>query len=201
MGGHVWRRGVLFVLATLIGLGATTSAFASIVRALDLVELVAKSDIIIVGQVTRVTVSTDAYSRTVSDAELHVRNTWKGSAQEGSSVVVRALGGTKGGDTLRVIGEPTFASASTVVLFGRRSPNGAYYRPVGMAQGVLRVRVRPDGGADAIPTTEGLALVAQTEDGKLVPRAGAFAGAIDLKMLGERVQAEVRHPTQGSHAP
>ncbi|MCA9600965.1 MAG: hypothetical protein KC417_03005, partial [Myxococcales bacterium] len=77
----------------------------------------------------------------------------------------------------------------------------AYYRPVGMAQGVLRVRVRPDGGADAIPTTEGLALVAQTEDGKLVPRAGAFAGAIDLKMLGERVQAEVRHPTQGSHAP
>lgn len=176
------RHGFVAFVVAVIAMIAS-SGRASVVAALSLDELVGQSDVIAMGSIESLTVSRDARDRIVTDAVLRVERSWKGSSAPGSTVTVRRLGGTIDGISMQVAGEPALQKGGRILLFGRRSTQGSHLRPVGMAQGVLRVSLAADGAATVSPSNGGLSLVRRDQGGVLRPSAPAVAGPVALESM------------------
>lgn len=132
-------------------------ARASIVEALDLATLVAEADDVVLARVIKEWSHYDERNRIVTDYTMQVEETHKGTSTPGSAIIVRRLGGVVGDRGLRIAGEPTFQSGELVLLFGSRDGQ-TYVRPVGMAQGAMRVFERA-GERMVKSDTQGMALV------------------------------------------
>ncbi|MET0342657.1 MAG: hypothetical protein ABW252_16750 [Polyangiales bacterium] len=151
---------VLSLLAGVVSgavVGATPMpARASVVEAMDLEALVREADEVVVARVLKQESHYDAQQHIVTDYLMQVERVEKGSQQPGAAVTVRKLGGVVGERGMRISGEPSFEVGETVVLFGQRGGR-TYLRPVGMAQGALRV-FEQDGVQWARTATGGLSL-------------------------------------------
>ena len=191
-----------------LGLGAillaalvtATPANGSIVRALDLSELIAQSDRIVVGRV----VLAEAFRRgdgTIAtwyrvEVERELRSDAPTKDDE-PEVIIQVLGGQIGDLGMRVEGEPTFSIGERAVIFMREG-NQLAFRPVGMAQGVMRIRM--DAGDETVfQSREGLLLVRRGTDGLLKRSPGALPRKERLKAFLERVSAIVREQVGATH--
>lgn len=165
-------------------------AGASIVKGLELGELVANADRIVLGRV----VFSESFQR--SDGTL---GTWhridierdvRGNAGGDTEVIVETLGGQIGDVAMHVEGEPSFEIGERVVVFIRGGGPYAAFRPVGMAQGVMRVRSE-QGVETVAQSREGLMLVRRNAQGTLEKSLGALPEKERLEPFLARVRALV----------
>ncbi len=193
-------RALLGLCAVLLAALITASpANGSIVQALDLSELVAQSDRIVVGRV----VLAEAFQRgdgTIATwYRVEVERELRGDAptkDDEPEVIIQVLGGQIGDLGMRVEGEPTFSVGERAVIFMREG-NQLAFRPVGMAQGVMRIRM--DAGDETVfQSREGLLLVRRGADGLLKRSPGALPRKERLKAFLERVSTIVREQAGGT---
>lgn len=159
---------------------------ASIVQALELEELVDGSDRIFLGRV--------AYSESFEYPNGQI-GTWhrivverdiRGTAAE-QEVMVETLGGTIGDLGMRVAGEPELTVGERVVVFGHAGGELEAIRPVGMGQGVMRVRT--EAGVDHVRQTRaGMVLMRRNAQGHLQKAEGALRGEERLDTFLSRVR-------------
>lgn len=110
-------------------------AGASLVLALDLSEMTASAEQIVVAEVLAVRSGWNrAGSRIVTTVELKVAESWKGTVPGDGRVTLVQPGGVADGLETRVHGMPSFAAGERAVLFLGRSA------VVGMAQGKRDLR-------------------------------------------------------------
>jgi hypothetical protein len=110
-------------------------AEASLVRAMDLAELTATAEQIVVADVAKVESRWDKDHRTIfSTIELRVQESWKGPPPADGRMVLRQPGGSVGEIEMTVVGMPSFSAGERALLF----LDGAGV--VGMAQGKRRLR-------------------------------------------------------------
>ena len=108
---------------------------ASIVRAMDLAELTASADQIVIADVISMQSTWDGGHRTIhTTIDLHVQERWKGVVPGDGRMQIRQLGGRVGDIEMSVYGMPGFAPSERVLLFLRRA------EVVGMSQGKRRLR-------------------------------------------------------------
>jgi hypothetical protein len=122
-------------LATLL---VPSLAAGSLVQALDLAELTAQAERIVVAHVVSSKSDWDPSRRTIrTRIEIKVEEAWKGAVAPGETIVIVQPGGSVGDIEMRVHGMPSFALGEKTVLFlaGQAAP-----RVVGMSQGKRSVR-------------------------------------------------------------
>jgi hypothetical protein len=138
----------------------STAAYGSLVMALDLPALVAKSDHIAVADVLSVRAAWDeAHERIESTIELSVVETWKGAMSPASHLTIVQPGGTVGDLTMVVFGMSQFRAGERSLIFARGPVTAASV--VGMSQGKRMLRREDPTGrwiVDA-PDTSGVKLV------------------------------------------
>ncbi len=124
------------LLATLAALLTTApSAKASLVRAMDLAELTAAADKVVVGNVAKVECQWDRDHRNIyTTIEIEVQESWKGITPANGRILLRQPGGTVGEIEMTVIGMPTFSPGERAVLFLEKAS------VVGMGQGKRLMR-------------------------------------------------------------
>ena len=126
---------------TVYALAAPPIASASLVRAMDLAELTALADMIIVGDVVLVQATWDSAHRTIySTVEVNVQESWKGSPPANGRIDIRQPGGKVGEIEMTVHGMPNFSTGERTLLFLERA------RVVGMSQGKCRLYREPGNG-------------------------------------------------------
>jgi hypothetical protein len=131
---RMWGLGLFVTLATL------PTASATSLIPLDLAELTARADQIVVGTVeSQQTQFVSHGERIITEVRIRINHTLRGAAS-GSVLVVRHLGGVVGNIGQLVFGEASFQTGEEVLLFAEQRAGSLY--PVGMAQGALHVDTR-----------------------------------------------------------
>jgi hypothetical protein len=158
------------LLAVLV---VASPANGSVVQALELKELVGHANRIVLGRV----LFSESFQR--HDGQL---GTWhriaverelRGSAPDEQEVMVETLGGQIGDIAMRVEGEPSFTVGERVLVFMRDGGPYTAFRPVGMGQGVMRVRTEQ--GIETVrQNREGLMLMRRNAQGRLERSLGAL---------------------------
>jgi len=93
-------------------------AHASLVRAMELAELTAAAEQIVVADIARVESQWDEAHRTIhSIVELRVRESWKGNPPADGKMVLRQPGGSVGEIEMTVLGMATFSAGERALLF------------------------------------------------------------------------------------
>jgi|WetSurMetagenome_2_1015567.scaffolds.fasta_scaffold573027_2 hypothetical protein len=124
-----------FLLAAACLATCVSQAMASAVRALDLADLTAGADQVVVADVLTVTSAWDRTHRTITTTiEIAVRESWKGSPSADGRITIRQPGGTVGEIEMTVHGMSRFVVGERALLFLHRS------QIVGMAQGKRTLR-------------------------------------------------------------
>ena len=183
------------ILASLL-LAAPTRA--SILQDLDLDELVGEAEQILLGEV----VFTESFHRPNGNLGTWHRSVIEqdlgGGAAEEREVIVETSGGHLGDLAMRVEGEPSFTVGERVVVFVR--DGGAYsaFRPVGMGQGVMRVRTE-QGVETVTQTREGMMLMRRNARGLLEKSRGALPDRERLDTFLSRVRSLVEQRAGGDH--
>lgn len=160
----------------------TSPADGSIVQGLELEELIAKADRIILGRV----LFSESFLR--SDRQIgtwhriEVEREIRGRAPDEREVIVETLGGQIGDIGMRVEGEATFQVGERVLVFVRGGGPYTAFRPVGMGQGVMRVRMEQ--GVETVrQSREGLMLLRRDAQGRLKRSLGAMPRPERLDVL------------------
>ena len=157
------------ILATFL---SVAPAEGSVVEGLELEELVAEADRIVLGRV----LLSESFLRSNGQIwtwhRIEVERAIGGSAPAEDEVIVETMGGQIGEIGMRVEGEAAFQVGERVLLFVHGG--GAYkaFRTVGMAQGVMRIR-RENGAETVRQSHEGLMLVRRDAEGRLKRNFGA----------------------------
>ncbi|MFZ1866243.1 MAG: hypothetical protein WAU39_18625 [Polyangiales bacterium] len=163
-------------------------AHGSIVQALGLEELVEHADRIVLGRV----LSSESFQ--LSDGELgtwcriQVERDIGGAAPDETEVIVETLGGRIGNLAMQVEGEPSFSVGERVIVFVRGGGPYRAFRPVGMGQGVMRVR-KEQGIETVTQSRRGMMLMRRGSDGHWQKSLGALPEAEGLETFIERVRA------------
>lgn len=183
-------------MGVLVGLVAASPAQGSIVQALDLDELVAQSDQILLGRVV-FSESFQHHNGNLSTwHRIQIERDLRGNAPEEPEVIVETLGGRMGDLAMRVEGEPSFSIGERVIVFARGGGGYAAFRPVGMGQGVMRIRTEQ--GVDMVrQTREGMMLMRRNAQGRLEKSLGALPNAERLDTFLSRVRTIVEQKAGG----
>ena len=164
----------------IIALGTLTSAaLATIARALDLQELAASAERIVVADVMRVESAWDAAHRNIhTHVEIAIQESWKGEVPASGRLTLRQLGGTVGEIEMSVLGAAKFLPGERALLFLDR------HGLVGMGQGKRALRWEAAGRRWLVEPVErsGATLV----DSRGKPRT-ALPPVEDLEHLRSRV--------------
>jgi len=180
----------LLALAALSVATVSTAAYGSLVMALDLPALVAKSDHIAVADVLSVRAAwDDAHERIESTIELGVVETWKGAMAPASHLTIVQPGGTVGDITMVVFGMSQFRAGERSLIFARGPVSAASV--VGMSQGKRMLRREDPTGrwiVDA-PDTSGVKLVRPQP--QMSPATPVPPAVVRVRPLGE-LREEVR---------
>jgi len=108
---------LLLVLPTFLSV-ALPLAHASLTRAMDLSELTATADQVVVADVAKVESHWDEDHRNIVTAvEIQVQESWKGTPPADGKVVLRHPGGSVGEIEMTVIGMPRFSVGERALLF------------------------------------------------------------------------------------
>jgi len=177
-------RSVALCLAALL---VPSLAAGSLVQALNLAELTAQAERIVVAQVVSAESEWDSSHRNIhTRIEIKVEEAWKGSVAPDQHLVIVQPGGTVDDIEMRVHGMPSFASGEKAVLFlaGQGTP-----RVVGMSQG--KRPLRWDGTAKrwVAEAAEHSAVVRRDFRGRLQPALPEPAMTLDE--LRQRVRTLV----------
>ena len=173
-------------------------ANASIVQGLELQELVAHADRIILGRV----LFSESFRR--ADGQL---GTWhriaverevRGHEPDEQEVMLETLGGQIGDLAMRVEGEPSFTVGERVLVFIHDGGPYTAFRPVGMGQGVMRVRTE-QGVETVTQNREGLMLMRRNAQGRLERSLGALPEKERLDALLSRLRDMVEQRAGGIH--
>jgi len=163
------RTAIGVVLFTaLLSAFCLTPAKATMMVALELEQLVARSDVIVVATTVGWKSRWGSRNRIVTDFTLQVEESIKGSYQIKDTLIVTRLGGAIGDLGMRVAGVATFYKGQKALVFLRRIPALGEYRVVGMSQGVLHFR-EMDGEIVVSSEANDAALVQRDVDGELRP--------------------------------
>jgi len=171
-------------------------ADGSIVQGLELGELVRHADRIVLG---RVLFSESFQRRDGQFATWHrigVEREVRGRAPDEREVIVETMGGHIGDIGMRVEGEPSFSVGERVLVFIRDGGPYTAFRPVGMGQGVMRVR-KERGVETVTQNREGLMLVRRNAQGRLERSPGALPQRERLDVLLSKLRGMVEQ-SQGS---
>ena len=129
-----WRRSLQLLALAACALAIKPVAQASIARAMDLAELTAGADQIVVAEVVATECDWDKDHRNIySTIEISVRESWKGTIPGDGRIKIRQLGGTVGDIEMTVYGMPSFEPGERALIFLRHAG------VVGMGQGKRRV--------------------------------------------------------------
>jgi hypothetical protein len=175
------------VVLGLVALLVPSLAAGSLVQALDLAELTAQAERIVVAQVVSAESAWDSSHRNIhTRIEIKVEETWKGSVAPGQHLAIVQPGGTVDDIEMRVHGMPSFASGEKAVLFLAGQGTS---RVVGMSQG--KRPLRWDGTAKrwVAEAAEHSAVVRRDFRGQLQPALPEPAMTLDE--LRQRVRALV----------
>jgi hypothetical protein len=105
-------------------------ARASIVRAMDLADLTAAAERVVVADVAKVESQWDKdHRRIYTTVEIRVQESWKGTTPSDGTIVFHQPGGSVGEIEMSVVGMPRFSVGEKAVLFLEHA------RVVGLAQG------------------------------------------------------------------
>jgi hypothetical protein len=163
---------------------ASAPVDASVVIALDLQELTAEADRIVVGQVVWSEPIRIANGTIRTRYRVQVEQDLRGSGDR--EIIVETLGGQIGRLGMRVEGAPSFALGDRAVVFVREGGD-AIFQPVGMAQGVMRVE-RENGRDMVVPSRRGMLLLQRNEGAVRVKGAGPLAEREPLDLFLSRVR-------------
>jgi len=172
----------------------TGPARASIVIALDLQELTAEADRIVVGRVVWEEPIQAAHAMIRTRYRVQVDEDLRGSGD--SEIIVETLGGQIGRLAMRVEGEPSLALGERVLVFVR-DDGDAIFRPIGMAQGVMRIE-REDGLDMVVPTRRGTMLLRPGANGVMLKSAGPLPDKERLDVVLSRVREIIDAGRSGS---
>lgn len=173
---------VPFVAAVVLAAG--TPAQGSVLMGLDLDELTAQADRIVLGRVVWAEPVRHGNGHIHTRFRVQVERDLRGSGDE--EIIVETLGGQIGDLAMRVEGSPSLQIGDRAVVFVE-SEGGAVFRPIGMAQGVMRVR-RQRGEEMIAPQTRGMLLVRRDAAGRLVRSAGPLPREERLDTFLSRVR-------------
>lgn len=170
--------------ATLVCILTTAApAGASVVIALDLQELTAEADRIVVGEVAWAEPIRTGNGLIRTRYRIQVERDLRGSGDR--EILVETLGGQVGSIAMRVEGAPSFSLGERVLVFVQGEDN-AIFRPVGMAQGVLRIQ-RENGRDMVAPSPSDILLVRPDGTGVLRKSAGPLSATEPLDAFLSRV--------------
>lgn len=131
--------GFLLACACLLSPPAARPARASLVVALDLPQMVDRSDLVAVVDVAAVSAAwDDQHERILTTVDLSVVESWKGALAPASRVKIVQPGGSVGDIQMTVFGMSQFTRGERALVFLRGTPASASV--VGMAQGKRLVR-------------------------------------------------------------
>ena len=187
------------VLAALVLVSWPASpANGSIVQGLELQELVAHADRIVLGRV----LFSESFERPNGQFgtwhRISVEREIRGQAPDEQEVMVETLGGQIGDIAMRVEGEPSFTVGERVLVFIRDDGPYTAFRPVGMGQGVMRVRTEQ--GVETVrQNREGLMLMRRNEKGRLERSPGALPEKERLDTLLLKLRDIAERHAGGSH--
>ena len=175
-------------LGSLLAAFLTASpADGSIVQALDLEELTAEAEQILLG---RVLFSESFQHRNGQLGTWHrvrVEREVAGKAPTEDEIIIETLGGRIDDVAMRVEGEASFTVGERVLVFIHGGGPYSASRAVGMGQGVMRVRT--EGGVETVrQSREGLMLVRRNAQGRLERSPGALPEPERLDTLLERLR-------------
>src|SRR5689334_3466542 len=169
---------------------AAFTALATTVIPPSFDELVSRAEMIFQGSVTDVRsewTGEGAQRHIMSYVTLKVEDAIKGNP--GSTVTLRMLGGTVGGETMEVTDAPKFKVGDRDILFVEN--NGTQFVPlVGIMHGRFRVQ-KDAAGQDAVFTNEGLPLSDVSKLGKNEEAASA-GRPISKQEFRQAIQAKAQ---------
>jgi hypothetical protein len=173
-------------------------ADASIVQGLELQELAAHADRIVLGRVLFSESFQHPNGQLGTWHRIAVERDLRGSAPDEQEVMVETLGGQIGDIAMRVEGEPSFTVGERVLVFIRDGGPYTAFRPVGMGQGVMRVRTEQ--GVEMVrQSREGLMLMRRNAQGRLEPSLGALPEKERLDTLLSKLQDIVEQRAAGTN--
>jgi hypothetical protein len=156
-----------------VALLSTAPADGSVVQGLELEELTAEADRIVLGRV----LFSESFQRRDGQIwtwhRIEVEREIRGNAPDEDEVIVETLGGQIGEIGMRVEGEASFQVGERVLVFVHGGGPYTAFRTVGMGQGVMRVR-REKGVETVRQSREGLMLVRRDAEGRLKRNFGAL---------------------------
>ena len=157
----------------LVALLSVAPAEGSVVEGLELEELAAEADRIVLGRV----LFSESFLRRDGQIwtwhRISVERELRGDASGEDEVIVETMGGQIGEIGMRVEGEATFQVGERVLVFAYGGGPYAAFRTVGMGQGVMRIR-RVNGVDTVRQSREGLMLVRRDDEGRLKRSFGAL---------------------------
>ncbi|MDF1561413.1 MAG: hypothetical protein P1V51_00115 [Deltaproteobacteria bacterium] len=187
------RRLFLALLGTaLCGLASlATPARATVALHLDDAAQAEKSDLVVLAKVQSQEVVRGEGGRPYTHTTLVVERALKGAKKKGERVVIRQMGGTLDGKTLKIPGDAAFEDGERVVVFlADREPGKGVVFLTALAQSKLAVvGTAADGDLLLHRSQEGLLLL----DGAhraVRPEPTTTLGALEAAVQG-KVQAEV----------
>lgn len=114
---------------------AASPARASMALAMDLQELTAQADRVVVGEVLSVKSAWEPdHKRIFTNIEVQVADSWKGTAPAGGKIVIQQPGGQVGDIESRVYGLAQFQVGDRAVMFLKGTPRASAV--LGLGQGV-----------------------------------------------------------------
>jgi len=173
----------------------TSPADGSILQGLELEELTAKADRIVLGRVLFSESFLHPDGQIGTWHRIEVEREIHGNAPDQREVIVETLGGQLGDIAMRVEGEATFHIGERVLVFVRGGGPYTAFRPVGMGQGVMRVR-NEQGVETVRQSREGLMLLRRDAQGQLKRTRGAVPQPERLDALLSKLK-EIRERQEG----
>ena len=185
------------VLGVLLGaLLLSAPADASIVQGLELQELAGDADRIVLGRVLFSESFVHANGQIGTWHRIAVERDLRGDAPDEDEVMLETMGGQIGDIAMRVEGEPSFTIGERVLVFIRGGGPYTAFRPVGMGQGVMRVRTEQ--GVDTVrQSREGMILMRRNAQGRLERSLGALPEKERLDALLSKLQDIVEQRAGG----
>ena len=174
----------MLLTAALVVWGNGNPSRASLLRAMDVIELARTADRIVIGKVVGVNAAWDLqHRRILSTIDVDIEESWKGAAEGSARITIVQPGGRVGELEMTVQGMPSFVAGERSLLFlqGRR-----HFQVAGMGQG-KRALAWHEASQEWLvesPTTEDVVEVGP--DARL--RQAKHQAPIPLRELRERIR-------------
>lgn len=185
------KRAILLQVVVIAAVwGAAGQLHATLIRAMDLGELVASADAIVVGKVVSHQAAWDLQHRKiVSTIEIDVEEIWKGPAVADRRMTIVQPGGSVGDIEMTVLGMPTFTVGERSLLFLRGQRQ---FQVAGMSLGKRTLAWNKTGKRWMVeaPTTDGVVEVGPS--GTL--RQAQRRAPVPLNDLREQVRRAIENP-------